>query len=77
MFRRRYTVQAFHPAEYAPFRSHKFRTMEQVMDFVDLIRGSYPATEIQVHDRKDNRVVVSYPPRYGVSGGPLWWPHGG
>lgn len=62
--RRRYVVQAFHPAEYGPFGYMRFHNAYQVDDYMTMIRRSYPWTEFLVKDRKTGKT-------YGVRG----WTH--
>ncbi|AOZ64754.1 hypothetical protein SEA_CHOCOLAT_91 [Arthrobacter phage Chocolat] len=54
--RRRYVVQAFHPAEYAPNDQKRFHEAYQADDYMAMVRRSYPWTEFVVRDRKTGLV---------------------
>ncbi|AOZ64642.1 hypothetical protein SEA_CHUBSTER_91 [Arthrobacter phage Chubster] len=61
--RRRYVVQAFHPAEYGPFGAKRFHKAYQVDDYITMVRRSYPHTEFLVKDRETGKVRGDYPAR--------------
>lgn len=64
--RRRYTVQAFHPADYGPYGQRRFRDLERVRAWIDLHRATFPATEFLIYDRVNRYSVTDYPHRRAV-----------